>query len=155
MTKKNLLMKSIFIYAFNIIKYCIKKMILSLWLCTKKKGFFLCLLEIYPGLKELNNKSFAHVNYLYRKKEEEFFLRNTIPEWRMFLCYFLPIQRIHNVLEKKKEDYHFDPKDVLRGMHNRKEAFYLHYEQLEAFLVVNLLHNRETENYGQWEFLKN
>lgn len=67
----------------------------------------------------------------------------------MFLCYFLPIRRIHNAPEKKKEDYHFDPKDVLREMHNHKEAFFLHYEQLQAFLIVNLLHNQDTENYGQ------
>lgn len=67
----------------------------------------------------------------------------------MFLCYFLPIQRIHNVLGKKTEDYHFDPKDVLQEMHNHTEAFYLHYEQLQAFLIVNLLHNQDTENYEQ------
>lgn len=67
----------------------------------------------------------------------------------MFLCYFLPTLRIHNVLEKKKEDCHFDPKDVLQGMHNRKVAFYLHYEQPQAFLVVNSLHSQDTEHYGQ------
>lgn len=67
----------------------------------------------------------------------------------MFLCYFLPTQRIHNVLEKKREGCHFDPKDVLQVMHNRKEAFCHHCEQPQAFLVVNLLHNQDTENYGQ------
>lgn len=124
--------------------------ILSIYLCEK-----------YSSLKKLNNETFAHVNCIFftdniwkNKYVEKVFIKDKIPEWQMFLCCCLPIQRIHNALEKKKEDCHFDPEDVLQGMRNRKEAFYLHYEQQQAFVVVNSLHNQGTEHYGQWEFLK-